>query len=198
MIQNIKPIYEIKLKRGIFQTFNQRPPFDLHHVHQVHGNIIAELPCSTTTSADGLVTQLNDQTILAIKTADCLPLVVMGSSGHGMLHAGWKSLHLGLLENKILASLSPYEFFIGPAICQKHYEVSADFLDNFPESSHFKKIDDKWTFSLAGYAQSTLQKIFPRAKIDICPLCTFCEPQLHSYRRNKTNDRNWHLYHPEL
>jgi YfiH family protein len=186
--------YQEPLNHGRFETWNIKPEFDFMHAHQVHGVRIAsekELPCE----ADGLVSSWKDlEKPLAIKTADCMPIVIEGSKGVVFLHAGWRGLADGILKDESLKNVEPQRVLIGPSIHDCCFEVSADFKTNFPNSPFFKKRSAKLFFSLQDEAKRQLQEIFPGLLVDISPMCTSCHAELHSYRKTKTTERNWNLY----
>lgn len=182
------------LNRGRFETWTRKPDMNFHHVTQVHGVDIVSpetLPCE----ADGIVVSWeNFEKPLAIKTADCLPIVIEGESGVVLLHAGWRGLANGILERSEIDLIKPQRVFIGPSIHECCFEVSEDFQDNFQGSPNFKAKDGKFSFNLQEEAKRILRRKYPSLLIQYAPVCTCCRPELHSYRRDKTTERNWNLY----
>lgn len=164
------------------------------HVSQVHGTDIVSpetLPCE----ADGIVVSWEEfDKPLAIKTADCLPIVIEGDKGVVFLHAGWRGLAHGILDKPEIEMINPQRVFIGPSIHECCFEVSADFHLHFPDSPNFKKIKNKYYFNLQEEAKRKLREKFPSLLVQYAPVCTSCNPALHSYRRDKTTERNWNLY----
>jgi len=186
--------YSEGLNRGRFETWTKKPETISLHPIQVHGtNIVTpeELPCE----ADGIIVAWEDfNKPLAIKTADCLPIVIEGEDGVVFLHAGWRGLADGILSRPEIERVKPQRVFIGPSIHPCCFEVSDDFKKNFPDSPFFRSINNKTYFNLQEEAKRLLRKKFPSLLIQIAPVCTCCNEDLHSYRRNKTTDRNWNLY----
>lgn len=164
------------------------------HVTQVHGTDIVSpetLPCE----ADGIIVSWEEfDKPLAIKTADCLPIVIEGDKGVVFLHAGWRGLAHGILNKPEIGMISPQRVFIGPSIHECCFEVSADFNLHFPGSPNFKKIKNKFHFNLQEEAKRLLREKFPSLLVQYAPVCTSCNSALHSYRRDKTTERNWNLY----
>ena len=191
---NIQNIYEKLLPKGKFVIYTDQPEFNLLRLKQTHSNMVLDESLCNGKEADGMVG--TSSTPMAILTADCLPIVVLGKHGHAFIHAGWRGLHKNILKSQFISNLSPYYAFIGPHICQEHYEVQPDFLAHFPQ--HFFKRDEagKIYFSLAEAATAQLQHFFPSIMIEIAELCTFEENRLNSFRRNKTEKRNWNIYIP--
>lgn len=167
---------------------------DFLHVTQVHGTEIVSpetLPCE----ADGIFLSWEEfSRPLAIKTADCLPIVIEGEKGVVFLHAGWRGLADGILEKPEIAMIHPQRVFIGPSIHECCFEVSEDFQKNFPDSPHFRKVGDKFFFNLQEEAKRKLRLTFPNLLVQYAPVCTCCSKEFHSYRRDKTKHRNWNIY----
>jgi YfiH family protein len=186
--------YSENLNRGRFETWTSRPEMLVMHATQVHGTDIVSLetlPCE----ADGLVVSWNDfDKPLAVKTADCMPIVLEGEKGVIFLHAGWRGLANGILDRPEIDMIHPQRVLIGPSIHDCCFEVSADFGDNFPDSPNFHKTGSTFHFNLQEEAKRLLKSRFPNLLIQISPICTCCNENFHSYRRNKTTERNWNLY----
>lgn len=187
-------VFSESLNRGRFETWIRKPGIELLHATQVHGTDIVSpetLPCE----ADGIfVSWEKFDKPLAIKTADCLPIVIEGESGVIFLHAGWRGLAHGILDKPEVDMLRPQRVFIGPSIHECCFEVSLDFKENFPDSPYFKEVNGKLYFNLQEEAKRILRSKYPNLLIQIAPVCTCCNNSLHSYRRNKTTERNWNLY----
>jgi len=183
-------LYAENMNYGRFETWSSRPAFDFYQVTQVHGTCIAQ-----EGEADGMLfTWAQLDRPLAIKTADCLPVVIEGKKGVALIHAGWRGLAHGILEKEEIASIAPERALIGPSIHHVAFEVSRDFRDNFPQSPHFCEIDGKLHFDLQLEARDRLRKAFPLLLVEIAPICTFTNENFHSFRRNKTTSRNWNIY----
>lgn len=182
------------LNRGRFETWTQKPTMETLHVKQVHGTDIVSKE-TLPTDADGLVVSWHElDRPIAIKTADCMPIVVEGETGVVFLHAGWRGLKDGILKRPELKLIHPQRALIGPCIHSCCFEVSDDFEENFKGSPFFSRNGGKLHFDLTLEARRQLREIFPTLLIDISPVCTCCNEKFHSYRRNKTTERNWNLY----
>ncbi len=104
---------------------------------QIHGDTV--LPHVTpwdgflrTRPADGHATQERGLA-LAVTVADCAPVFVAHPSGAvAIAHSGWRGTEARIVQQAIrvlgVAGLAPDELIvhIGPAICGRCYEVSAD------------------------------------------------------------------------
>jgi hypothetical protein len=112
-------------------------------LRQVHGIDVAridDLPASLgdefdEPQADAAVTTQPD-TVLAILTADCLPVVFCNDDGSEIAaaHAGWRGLAAGMLEATVRAMRSPPESvmaWLGPAAGRQAYEIGAEVRDAF-------------------------------------------------------------------
>ena len=136
--------------------------------NQVHSNIVSYVDrnFSKDLSSDAMITNRQD-VLLGILTADCAPIIVLGKKYFGIIHAGWKGLINGIIENTIMKfnSLGETEnhlkVFVGPHLLMDSFEVKKDFIDNiknkiknydnFIESRRQKKI-----FNFSGLIESKL------------------------------------------
>ena len=74
--------------------------------------------------------------VLAILTADCLPVLLCDRDGTriGAAHAGWRGLAGGVLEATVAAMEAPPErllAWLGPAAGPEHYEVGTEVREAF-------------------------------------------------------------------
>ncbi|MGE8539261.1 MAG: peptidoglycan editing factor PgeF [Acinetobacter sp.] len=88
---------------------------------------------------DGLVTQRKAHALMMM-TADCLPVVLGNADGTEVanLHAGWRGLAGGIVENTIAAMQTrPTWAWLGAAISQPCFEIGAEvkaaFCGKYPE-----------------------------------------------------------------
>ena len=71
-------VFSENLNQGRFETWTEKPGMNFYPVTQVHGVEIVSIE-TLPAEADGLVCSWEDlNTPLAIKTADCLPIVIEG------------------------------------------------------------------------------------------------------------------------
>jgi copper oxidase (laccase) domain-containing protein len=189
----MKPILSKKLPIGYFLVYDQRPNISLIEANQVHG-IHLLTPDKSGQEGDGLITKSNDD-CLAIKTADCLPIVVLGHHGRALLHAGWRGLQQNIVDQDKIRQIAPYYFFIGPSIQCHSFQVTEEFHKHFPHSSHLYK---QGGFDLQQELKEQVAKYYKNAQVDDCSLDTYSDQRFHSYRRDKTSLRNWNLLVNEL
>lgn len=105
----------------------------LSQTHSTFCHTVNEQICFNTLNGDGLVTQCR-QHALMMMTADCLPVVLGNAEGTEVanLHAGWRGLAEGIVENTIVAMQSkPRWAWLGAAISQPCFEVGAEVKDVF-------------------------------------------------------------------
>lgn len=183
-----------QLGHGRFEVHSEMPSTELYSVHQVHGPDVVDIS-ETDKKADGLAASFESlNKPLAIKTADCLPVVIEGKKGVVHLHAGWRGLASGILTSEKVSALSPERAYIGPSIQVCCFEVSEDFRENFPDNKNFIQ-KETLHFNLQAEAVDQLKKHYPQIKIEVSDICTKCDERFHSYRRGKEkSQRNWNLY----
>ena len=191
----MKPLFQKEFPTGVFEFYSQEPPMKLIHVHQTHSDKIINYLGNSLSQceADGIMLdfQKYPNITLAIKTADCLPILLLGDK-ITMVHAGWKGLQNNILAHKNLQLENIHTAFIGPSI--HRFEVTADFKKEFPANPHFYQVKDQLYFDLQKEAQCQLSKYFPAAKVYNSNICTLENPAYNSYRNNKTLMRNWNIF----
>lgn len=107
-------------------------------LRQVHGTQVVHLGArgdATEPEADASVTSAAG-VVLAILTADCLPVLFCADDGSEVAtaHAGWRGLAGGVLEATVAAMRTPAErllAWLGPAAGPASYEVGVEVYDAF-------------------------------------------------------------------
>lgn len=190
-------LFEKKFSNFILETYSQSPNFKYQELKQVHGIQLVKEGQENIQEADGWLS-FDLQTPLLIKTADCLPLLLVGKKGLAFLHAGWKGLKDRIFDQPQIHELEVEEFFIGPCIHQENYQVRDNFKQNFPDNSHFHSYDGKRYFDLVNYAMDHIRKVYPGVSGDESGICTFSHPDFHSFRRTSTSKRNYNIIRSHL
>jgi YfiH family protein len=145
-------------------------PAEPRWLRQVHGTTVAELgplPGPHEPEADAAVSHLPG-TVLAILTADCLPVLFCADDGSaiGAAHAGWRGLVAGVLENTIEQMQRPpgnLLAWLGPCIGAPSYEVGEEvrkaFLHHDPaaSSAFVSTRPGHWLCDLTALARQRLQ-----------------------------------------
>lgn len=195
--------------RGILKSHLPAEPLWLKQIHGVTVSTPASRNTSTSKpfEADAAVTSLPNE-VLAILTADCMPVLFASKSGGviGAAHAGWRGLSGGVLENTIkeMLALSPglspkdIVVWMGPAIGSTAFEVGEDVLQAF--SPQGQDILSKAFVPIAGSSGKYLANLYVLAReqlhslgieqIDGGDFCTFNDSErFFSYRRDKETGR---------
>jgi YfiH family protein len=160
-------------------------------VRQVHGNDVIRMdalpPDRTIAEADGIVTRSRDGAP-AVLVADCLPVIVAGRQAVAALHAGWRGLAGGVLEEGVRALRGsgedgPLEAAIGPGIGPCCYEVGEEVRAAF--AAYGSEVWQGRHLDLWAAARKQLE----RAGVEVVHclgLCTSCHPELFfSHRRDR-------------
>lgn len=149
--------------------------------------------------ADAAVTA-STGTVLAILTADCLPVLFCNRNGSEVAaaHAGWRGLAAGVLEATVGAMHSaPGEVlaWLGPAAGPQAYEVGVEVRDAFvgPDARAAEAFvptrPQHWLMDMYALARQRLRAI---GILDIYGggHCTISEPQhFFSHRRDQRSGR---------
>jgi polyphenol oxidase len=164
---------------------------------QVHGREVLRLEGATLPAervADGAVTGRPGR-VLAVLTADCLPVLFCSADGRriGVAHAGWRGLADGVLEATFAALGAPAAevlAWIGPGIGAAAYEVGAEVRDAClaawadAAESFAPGRPGRWQFDLAGLARRRLEAL-GLAAVHGGQWCTYADPaRFYSHRRD--------------
>jgi YfiH family protein len=129
--------------------------------------------------ADGHMTKVAGLA-LAVITADCLPVAVVGKKGLGLVHCGWRGLAAGLAQ-KTSERVAGEIAVIGPGIGACCYEVGEDVRSCFaeyPETHADRHLD------LASICRQQLLATGVQ-RVQSVDLCTCCEDEdFFSHRRD--------------
>ena len=153
-------------------------------VHGTHINVVCEpvgqgagaLPID----ADGHATALSGVAV-AVLTADCLPVAIGGRGAVAMVHAGWRGLAGGVLEQGAaavsrLADDGPLQAVIGPCAGACCYEVGPEVMSAFGLPAERGLID------LRAIARRRLLAAGVDSVADMGG-CTICNESNFSFRR---------------
>lgn len=181
-------------------------PFDtLVCLQQVHGNSVfiaakkdAGHGAGDYTVAipgyDGIITA-EKRLPLAVFSADCLSIFMLDIKNRvaAILHSGWRGtkdnivgVALTTMKNKFSSHAEDIVCGLGPSIRSCCYEVGPEFKDYF--SNGLLKRKGKIFLDLAHTNLLQLQKSGVKEKnIYDCGLCTSCQQDFFSYRRDGQN-----------
>lgn len=111
-------------------------------LNQVHGTRCLSVFGNTSQNqdADAAITTEKNR-VCGVMTADCLPILLADKDATfvAAIHAGWRGLSLGIVENTLKKVESPRnEIFawIGPGIGAQAFEVGDDVKARFADYSH--------------------------------------------------------------
>ncbi|WP_299269015.1 peptidoglycan editing factor PgeF [uncultured Psychrosphaera sp.] len=191
-------------------------------LEQTHSVKVLELPqqyfyeCATdkVPEADASFTR-KPQTTCVVMTADCLPLLIVNDDATEVaaVHAGWKGLANGIIEQTMNAMTSSNEtlhVWLGPAIGPNAFEVGEDVRQQFVQQSNTyspcfsakqgQSTETKATENKLTKENKYLADIYALAKVQLKALgvryisggeyCTYSQSELFfSYRKEGQTGR---------
>jgi copper oxidase (laccase) domain-containing protein len=167
----MKKLFEIDLQDFRFEAWDEKPNVAFHQLHQTHSALVHSTPCDNSSEGDGIVGQ---RETLGIKTADCLPIALIG-------------LQLQILADEKIKSLAPRSAFIGPCIHACCFEVTQEFQAHFPH-----RPIENGKFDLIAEAKDQIRRLYGIEAVD-SGICTCCDLRFPSFRRDKTPQRIWNI-----
>lgn len=188
-------------------NFDSTPDLaDFHRVflRQTHSDVvrvITKLP-RRRMEGDALVTNRSG-ILLIVQTADCLPALIVDAQNRAVaaVHCGWR----GTLKKVIVKTIRTMQqyygsaFFslsvaLGPCIEKLCYEVGEDVREKFKSEGLHRGVFDrhpskknKYFLDLKAANRAQLLALgVPEKNIFSADLCTYCEKDMFSYRRDRT------------
>lgn len=185
----------VRANRALLER-SMRLPSTPRWMQQVHGDRslrVNEEVFADEQQADAAFTTQID-IVLAILTADCLPILLCAEDGSEIaaIHAGWRGLSAGIIESctsRLRAAKSNLMAWLGPAIGPTSYEVGDEvrnvFMAKSPDATTAfgPTRTGHWSCDLYDLARQRLRA----AGIDRIyggGLDTFSDPRFYSYRRD--------------
>ncbi len=176
----------------------------LQWLNQVHGKCVTAITdCAEPLTADGLISATS-ALACCVLTADCLPVVLVSESTREVaaVHAGWRGLAAGILEQALSQMATPaseLRAWLGPAIGPCHFEVGDDVRQAFASAMPGSRYSS--CFSATGEAGKFMADLPALARlkleaaglqrIESCGICSYCDAErFYSFRREAETGRN--------
>ncbi len=163
--------------------------FTLATLHQIHSDICVVARGRTGLLGDGdALLENTPGHLVAVKTADCIPILLVDEEHRAVaaVHAGWRGTVQGILRRAVRTMRDEFgsdparlHAAIGPGIGKCCYEVGAEVAVHFGEAGA-AHID----LAEANRGQ-LLETGVPETQIYSVRICTKCDDEFHSYRRDK-------------
>ncbi len=177
-----------------------RLPAPPRWLSQVHGTDVAADDAGAGVPVADAAVSVRAGQVLAVLTADCLPVVFASRDGAaiGIAHAGWRGLAGGVLERTIEALGVPTRelcAWLGPAIGPAAFEVGAEVRAAFvgaaagDAAAFAPNARGRWQADLPLLARLRLARAGLEA-VTGCGLCTHADPaRFYSHRRDPLSGR---------
>ncbi|MFN2389237.1 MAG: polyphenol oxidase family protein [Actinomycetota bacterium] len=155
---------------------------------QVHGTEARAVPPGTAgvfAEAD-ILTVAERGPVAAILTADCAPVVVAGTDALAVIHAGWRGLVSGVIEQGVAEVGRPLAAWVGPSIRSCCYEVGPEVAERFDRLELSSGAPGRVDTTAAA---TTLLERSGVPHVAASGRCTYCDARYFSYRRDGTTGR---------
>lgn len=174
-----------------------------HWLDQRHTTSVIEITSLAFQSAiapvaDASITKQSNA-VCCVMTADCLPILLTDKLGTQVaaIHAGWRGLCDGIIENTVAQFGCPAQDIIawlGPAIGPHCFEVGQDVFDKFcqhfpADKAFFVAKGDRYLANLYQLARARMKHLGIK-KITGGEYCTYSQSDMFfSYRRDGQTGR---------
>lgn len=174
----------------------QSDPVWLEQIHS--SKIVCINSALENIEADASYTTTKNK-VCTVMTADCVPILFCSDGGTKVaaVHAGWKGICAGIIENSIKMLTPPESLlaWIGPCISAKHYEIGRDVYESCTnhstllEKAFQQRDENHWHCDLVKIIKILLENCGVEAIYE-CNLCTYENADLFfSYRRDGKTGR---------
>jgi hypothetical protein len=170
---------------------NMKPISWLNQTHSTNVIRLSKPAVAGAKDADASYTKVRNLPC-SVMTADCMALMLANTSGTEVaaVHAGWKGLLNGVIENTVAEFSSHHSeihVWFAPSICQQHFEIGDDvtsLFSQFPSALKVSSAKNKMLLNLLEVANLKLDAlgILQRYYSNIC---TYSSANLFSHRRAK-------------
>ena len=121
----------------------------------------------------------------AIATADCVPVVLRGSAGWGLIHAGWRGLANGIIGKVAHGLGEVVEAAIFACAGGEVYEVGPEVIEAIGKTASYRAATNgKFLLDTAETAAAQLRSVVLSGIIEKSGVCTMCDSRFHSHRRD--------------
>jgi polyphenol oxidase len=187
----------------IVEYFTKLPQESVFYLQQTHGTSFHSVEKLTPKpiTGDALYT-FESSVVLVVKTADCIPLFVWSESMDwvGVIHSGWRGTVAGITEKMVShihsdLGILDLQFFMGPCIRQKNYEVGAEVAEHFKgkySRSLQYKSEEKYLFGNDIALKEKLTFISSGYMVEDTGICNYESGDYYSHRRGDSG-RNLNL-----
>jgi hypothetical protein len=160
---------------------------------QVHGTFVQRVSATAgkrgeavAIDADGHATALAGIGAMVL-TADCLPVALASDGAVAIVHAGWRGLAAGVLEEGVgalreLGTGGPIEAVVGPGAGVCCYEVGPEVHAALGQDGPGAPYRDGKNLDMRGIARERLLAARV-ARVHDADACTICDERFFSHRR---------------
>jgi copper oxidase (laccase) domain-containing protein len=171
---------------------------------QTHGDLFFDARSSEDTIAriapersllrfgeyDGVIAPLRqnlpgEQVGYGIATADCVPVILRGASGWGLVHAGWRGLANGIVAKVARALGDVGEVAVFACAGGHLYEVGPEVIEAIGGTASYRPSPNgKFLLDTAETASAQIRTALYEKGVAISGICTITDGRFHSHRRD--------------
>lgn len=152
---------------------------------QVHGNRLVSVPFAAgdAPEADAVLTRVPGSCV-AVRVADCVPILLAGPGGVAAVHAGWRGTAADIVRHAVraLGDVQALRAAIGPSIRGCCYEVGDDVIESISAVAPGRAWLSGRHVDLAEANAAVLAEL--GVPTEIVGPCTRCSPEYWSHRRD--------------
>lgn len=157
-----------------------------HQMLQRHGDLVKRYPGDAIAAPRSQVVP-SEVIVYGVLTADCVPIIVRGSAGYALIHAGWRGLANGVIAAGVRYVGVPDQALVFACAGPKAYEVGDDVVDAVGSTAVYRPREDrpgKHLFDTVATSIKQLRHSCGEIAIEAAEVCTITDHRFHSHRRD--------------
>lgn len=140
-------------------------------------------------NADALIVERrsNARTAFGVVTADCVPIVARSRESFVLIHAGWRGLANGIIEEACSYVPNIEQVVVFPCAGGNLYEVGSEVLEEIGPSAFFVRRpgeSQRYLLDMSKTARRQIEDVCPMATSACADMCTIQSEHFHSFRRD--------------
>lgn len=121
---------------------------------------------------------------VGVLSADCVPVIVRGTMGVALIHAGWRGLANGVIGKGVRMVGEPQEAVVMACAGGDRYQVGPEVIEAIGPTAAVQATSDALMLDTAATAIKQLRAAAPTIHVVSSGICSIQDTRFHSHRRD--------------
>jgi hypothetical protein len=122
--------------------------------------------------------------VVGVLSADCVPVIVRGTSGVALIHAGWRGLANGVIEKGVGMVGKPQEAVVMACAGGGRYQVGPEVVEAIGPTAVAQATSESLMLDTAATAINQLRAAASSIHVVSSGICSITDTRFHSHRRD--------------